>query len=59
MGLIAPTSYIVDRLERVGPTGTPLRPLGNSLQPSGNNVRLSIFDPLQAEFEKGVFFQKM
>ena len=47
-GLIAPTSYIVDRLECVGPARTPRNPAGATCD-------FPFFDPLEAEFEKVVF----
>ena len=41
---------------RVGWTWqNPPRPIGNPPQPARSNVRLPIFQPLEAEFEKVVF----
>ena len=46
-GPIAPTSYIVDRLEHIGPAGTPRNP-------AGATCNFPFFDSLEAEFEKFV-----
>ena len=53
-GPIAPTSYIVDRLERVGTARTPM-PLGTPRNPAGATCDFPFFNPLEAEFEKVVF----
>ena len=47
VGPIAPTSYITDRLERVGPAGTV-----------GATYNFPFLNPLEPEFEK-VVLQKM
>ena len=46
-GQHAPTSYIVDRFERVGPTKTPARPNATTV---GAMCDFSILNPLEAEF---------